>query len=77
MTYAQSRINCYRDETWAEKMKMNCFLSVGRGSVNKSVFLEVHYKGSEETPLVLVGKGLFTIPAVKFSAAKSKWRVLK
>lgn len=47
-----------RDETWAEKMKMNCFLSVGRGSVNKSVFLEVHYKGSEETPLVLVGKGV-------------------
>ena len=42
---------------WAAEKKMNCFLSVGQGSSNPPAFLELHYKGSDHRPIVLVGKG--------------------
>lgn len=47
-----------RDEAWAEAKNMECFLSVGRGSVNRSAMLELHYKGADTKPVVLVGKGI-------------------
>jgi len=47
-----------RDEAWAEQNKMGCFLSVGRGSVNRSIMLELHYKGADTKPVILVGKGI-------------------
>ena len=37
---------------------MGCFLSVGKGSVHKSLFLELHYNGNGDAPpIALVGKG--------------------
>ncbi|XP_047128998.1 cytosol aminopeptidase isoform X1 [Hydra vulgaris] len=47
-----------RDLKWAADKNMNCFLSVGQGSTNPPVFLEMHYKGSDQHPIVLVGKGI-------------------
>lgn len=49
-----------RDEAWAEEKNMNCLLSVGRGSVNRSAILELHYRGgaADSQPVVLVGKGV-------------------
>ena len=49
-----------RDRSWAEEKKMGAFLSVGKGSSEPSVFLEMKYFGAEDTmssPLVFVGKG--------------------
>jgi len=48
-----------RDLEWIKEKQMNCFLSVGKGSINEPRFLELHYKrGGDETPIVLVGKGV-------------------
>jgi len=49
-----------RDEAWAEEKKMDCLLSVGRGSQHKSAILELHYHGAGDSsaPVVLVGKGV-------------------
>lgn len=50
-----------RDQSWAEEQKMGAFLSVGKGSVEPSVFLEVKYFGAENmesSPLIFVGKGV-------------------
>jgi len=47
-----------RDEEWAKEKRMGCFLSVGAGSEHSSRFLELHYKGSDCSPVVLVGKGV-------------------
>lgn len=49
-----------RDQNWAEEHKMGAFLSVGKGSSELSVFLEMKYSGAKESdspPLILVGKG--------------------
>lgn len=47
------------DEQWAEAKKMGSFLSVGRGSVEPSKFVEVHYNNKPDSnPFVLVGKGV-------------------
>eukprot|EP01104_Vermistella_antarctica_P010557 TRINITY_DN2824_c0_g1_i1.p1 TRINITY_DN2824_c0_g1~~TRINITY_DN2824_c0_g1_i1.p1 ORF type:complete len:576 (+),score=130.96 TRINITY_DN2824_c0_g1_i1:80-1729(+) len=51
------------DEEWAAKRNMGCFLAVGQGSAEKSVFLEVKYTPSSaedaaRKPIVLVGKGV-------------------
>ena len=49
-----------RDQSWTEEQKMGAFLSVGKGSVEPSVFLEVKYFGAENMescPLIFVGKG--------------------
>ncbi|RMX41300.1 hypothetical protein pdam_00017742 [Pocillopora damicornis] len=50
-----------RDQNWAEEHKMGAFLSVGKGSSEPSVFLEMKYSGAKESdspPLILVGKGV-------------------
>ena len=47
-----------RDKSWAEEMKMNCFLSVAQGSTQPPAFLEISYGGAEEEPVALVGKGV-------------------
>lgn len=38
---------------------MDCFLSVGKGSDKKAMFVELHYNGCQdnEKKVVLVGKG--------------------
>ncbi len=46
------------DLDWIREQKMNAFLSVARGSNNPPKFIELEYKGSNDAPLVLVGKGL-------------------
>ena len=49
-----------RDRSWAEENKMGAFLSVGKGSTEPSVFLEMKYSGAktkDSSPLVFVGKG--------------------
>lgn len=48
------------EEKDAKKLKMNLFLAVGQGSVEKSKFIIVEYKGGakDARPLALVGKGI-------------------
>lgn len=49
------------DVAWATDKKMGSFLSVGRGSQEPSVFLELTYNGtgSDDTkPVCLIGKGI-------------------
>ena len=54
---------CYfsRDEAWAKEKGMDCFLSVGKGSDKKAMFVELHYNHcqNDEKNVVLVGKGEF------------------
>ena len=50
-----------RYKSWAEEMKMNCFLSVAQGSTQPPAFLEISYGGAEEEPVALVGKGVQTV----------------
>ena len=45
---------------------MECFLSVGQGSVNESRFLELHYIGSDQSPICLVGKGMSILRLLLF-----------
>ncbi|XP_024887625.1 cytosol aminopeptidase-like [Temnothorax curvispinosus] len=50
-----------RDKSWAEQKKMGSFLSVARGSTEPPKFLEISYKGAEnssESPVTFVGKGV-------------------
>jgi len=49
------------DKSWAQQKKMGSFLSVARGSIEPPKFLEISYKGAEnsnEPPLTFVGKGV-------------------
>ncbi|XP_067939258.1 cytosol aminopeptidase-like [Watersipora subatra] len=48
------------EKEWIEQEKMNSFLSVAQGSIEKPVFLEVQYRGdkSDEKHIALVGKGV-------------------
>ncbi|MEK6949352.1 MAG: leucyl aminopeptidase, partial [Nanoarchaeota archaeon] len=47
------------DEKQIEKMGMECFMAVARGSANKPRLVILRYKGSgNEKPIVLVGKGI-------------------
>lgn len=39
-----------RDLAWAEKMGMNAFLAVAKGSKEEGRFLEVHYRPSDDVP---------------------------
>lgn len=41
-----------------KKMGMHAFLAVAEGSDKEPRFIVMHYKGSEETPIALVGKGV-------------------
>ncbi|KAF0992334.1 hypothetical protein HZS_4701 [Henneguya salminicola] len=47
-----------RDKNWIKSQQMEMFLSVNQGSAEPPVLLETHYKGSEDPPIVLVGKGI-------------------
>lgn len=48
------------DKEWAERMKMDSFLSVSRGSAEPPKFLEIKYTGGNpsDAPVALVGKGV-------------------
>lgn len=48
------------EEADCKKLKMNLFLAVGQGSVEKSKFIIIEYKGGSKTakPTMLVGKGV-------------------
>ena len=48
------------EEADCKKLKMNLFMAVGQGSVEKSKFIIVEYKGGAKTarPIVLAGKGI-------------------
>jgi leucyl aminopeptidase len=48
------------EEAEMEKLGMNAYLAVGRGSEHESVLTLMHYKGApdDQPPIVLVGKGL-------------------
>jgi len=48
------------EEADCKKLKMNLFMAVGQGSVEKSKFIIVEYKGGSKTarPIALVGKGI-------------------
>lgn len=48
------------DKAWIEEQKMGSYLSVAKGSVEPPVFLEIRYKGADDTvpPVCLVGKGI-------------------
>lgn len=50
----------FRDQAWAESMKMGSFLSVTRGSEEPPRFLEIDYHGgkTEDAPVIFVGKGI-------------------
>ena len=52
-------IYLFRDDNWARDKGMDCFLSVGKGSDKKPMFVELHYKqcADEEKNVILVGKG--------------------
>lgn len=47
-----------RDLNWAQKMNMNSFLGVTKGSEEPPVFLEIHYKGGDPncSPVVFAGR---------------------
>ncbi|XP_066911295.1 cytosol aminopeptidase-like isoform X1 [Clytia hemisphaerica] len=49
-----------RDDVWAREKGMDCFLSVGKGSDKKPMFVELHYNqnADEQKKVVLVGKGI-------------------
>lgn len=49
-----------RDKDWIESKRMDCFLTVARGSCAPPLFLEMAYCGgpSEQKPIMLVGKGV-------------------
>jgi leucyl aminopeptidase len=55
----EAGVNCVvHDLDWIQAQKMSAFLSVTQGSVLPPKFIEMEYKGSDDAPLVLVGKGL-------------------
>ena len=55
----QLRLFLFRDDVWAREKGMDCFLSVGKGSDKKPMFVELHYNQSadDQKKVVLVGKG--------------------
>lgn len=59
-TFANSSVEVIvHDKTALEKMEMNGLLAVNRGSKHDPAFIELHYKGNVNKPLVaLVGKGV-------------------
>jgi len=40
------------------KMKMGCFIGVAQGSSNRPRFVVLEYKGSNQKPVIVVGKGI-------------------
>lgn len=46
------------DEKEIERLGMECYMAVAKASVNKPRMVVLEYKGSNEAPIVLVGKGL-------------------
>lgn len=49
---------CPRDKSWAESKRMGGFLTVGKGSEEPPVFLEIRYNGGGDGTYVLIGKGV-------------------
>ena len=55
----EAGIKCtVHDLEWIQSQNMNAYLSVAQGSANPPKFIEMEYKGSDEPPLVFVGKGI-------------------
>lgn len=46
------------DKEEAEKLGMNAFLAVAKGSDEPPKFIILEYKGSEDAPIALIGKGI-------------------
>ena len=46
------------DENACQKLNMNMFLAVGKGSVNPSRLIVMRYNGGSGAPIALVGKGV-------------------
>ena len=46
------------DEKHIENMKMGCFMGVAQGSVNKPRLVVLEYRGSNQKPIAIVGKGI-------------------
>lgn len=52
-------ISCIvHDQKWMVEQRMAALLSVAQGSENPPVFIELEYKGTDDAPLVFVGKGI-------------------
>jgi leucyl aminopeptidase len=55
----ESGVTCtVHDLEWIQSQKMTAFLSVTQGSALPPKFIEMEYKGSDDAPIVFVGKGL-------------------
>ena len=55
----ESGVSCIvHDLDWIQAQNMNAFLSVTQGSALPPKFIEMEYKGSDDAPIVFVGKGL-------------------
>ncbi len=46
------------DLEWIQSQNMNAYLAVTQGSANPPKFIELEYNGSDDAPLVFVGKGI-------------------
>lgn len=56
---ASQGIKCtIRDIEWIRSQGMNAFLAVNQGSANPPRFIELEYNGSEDAPIIFIGKGL-------------------
>lgn len=59
-----------------KELGMHSYLAVGHGSQNESLMSVIEYKGNpseDARPIVLVGKGLTTTPAVSPSNLPKAW----
>ncbi len=55
----QHGIQCtIHEPDWIRSQKMNAYLAVSQGSANPPRFIELEYKGSDDAPIVFIGKGL-------------------
>jgi leucyl aminopeptidase len=55
----ESGVTCtVHDLDWIQAQKMTAFLSVTQGSALPPKFIEMEYKGSNDAPIVFIGKGL-------------------
>ncbi|MBI4143597.1 leucyl aminopeptidase, partial [Candidatus Woesearchaeota archaeon] len=46
------------DEGQIKKMGMECFMAVGKGSINRPKLVILEYDGSDKKPIAIVGKGM-------------------
>jgi leucyl aminopeptidase len=55
----EAGIKCtVRDLEWIQSQNMNAYLAVTQGSATPPKFIELEYNGSDDAPLVFIGKGI-------------------